>query len=72
MNATNTVVIEGREYVLSEMSQKAQTQVVNLRVVDEEIRKLEQQLAIFKTARAAYARALKQELEKLEGVATAK
>jgi len=37
---------------------------VNLRVTDAEIEKLKQQLAIYQTARTAYARALSAELPK--------
>ncbi len=37
-----------------------------LRVTDQEIARLQQQLAIYQTARTAYARALQQELPKRE------
>ncbi len=67
MTQKNTITIAGKEYALDDLSDKAKAQVVNLRVVNEEIQKLEQQLAIFKTARAAYARALQEELAQVSG-----
>lgn len=57
-----TVTIDGAEYNVSDLSENAQNQVVNLRVTDAEIDKLKQQLAIYQTARTAYANALKAEL----------
>ena len=57
-----TVTIDGTEYNVADLSENAQNQVVNLRVTDAEIEKLKQQLAIFQTARTAYARALSEEL----------
>lgn len=61
-----TITIDGTEYNVSELSENAQSQVVNLRVTDQEIAKLKQQLAIYQTARTAYARALSAELPKRE------
>ncbi len=57
--------IDGVEYALDQLSEEARKQVVNLGVTDQEISRLKQQLAIFQTARAAYAGALKAELPKL-------
>ncbi|WP_299313007.1 DUF6447 family protein [uncultured Halomonas sp.] len=62
--ASQTITIDGVEYQLSELSEEARAQVVNLRVTDQEIAKLKQQLAIYQTARAAYARALGDKLPK--------
>lgn len=59
-----TVTIDGTEYNVSDLSDNAQSQVVNLRVTDQEIARLQQQLAIYQTARTAYARALSDELPK--------
>lgn len=56
--ASQTITIDGVEYQLSDLSEEARAQVVNLRVTDQEIAKIKQQLAIYQTARAAYARAL--------------
>lgn len=57
-----TLTIDGTEYNLAELSENARSQVINLRVTDQEIEKLKRQLAIFQTARTAYARALSEEL----------
>lgn len=57
-----TITIDGTEYNLANLSDNAKAQVTNLRVTDAEIEKLKQQLAIFQTARTAYANALKAEL----------
>lgn len=61
-----TVTIDGTEYNVADLSENARNQVVNLRVTDAEIAKLNQQLAIFQTARTAYARVLSEELPKKE------
>nr|WP_298964360.1 DUF6447 family protein [uncultured Halomonas sp.] len=58
------ITIDGNEYKLDDLSEAARSQVVNLRVTDAEIEKLKQQLAIYQTARTAYANALQQELPK--------
>ncbi|MBS3667223.1 DUF6447 family protein [Vreelandella boliviensis] len=57
-----TVTIDGSEFHVSDLSENARNQLLNLRVTDQEIQRLNQQLAIAQTARTAYARALKDEL----------
>ncbi|BAU58084.1 hypothetical protein HH1059_13740 [Halorhodospira halochloris] len=57
-----TVTIDGTEYKIDEMSENARQQLINLRVADQEIERLNRQLAITRTARQAYARALQGEL----------
>jgi hypothetical protein len=59
---TQTLTIDGVEYNAAELSNNAKSQIMNLRVVDQEISSLQQKLAIAQTARAAYANALKSEL----------
>lgn len=61
-----TVTIDGTEYNVADLSDNAKQQVANLQVTDAEIEKLKQQLAIYQTARTAYARALSEELPKKE------
>jgi hypothetical protein len=61
-----TVTIDGNEYNLADLSENARHQVMNLRVTDQEIARLKQQLAIYQTARTAYSRALAEELPKAE------
>ena len=57
-----TVTIDGTEYKLADLSDNARQQLANLRVADTEIRRLERQLALARTARQAYARVLQGEL----------
>lgn len=61
-DANQTITIDGTEYNLADLSENARNQLVNLRVTDAEIAKLNQQLAIYQTARTAYANALRAEL----------
>lgn len=64
MSKPETISIDNKEYVLQDLSAEAKTQLTNLSVVDQEIARLQQQLAIAQTARSAYANALKEELPK--------
>jgi hypothetical protein len=59
----NTLTVDGKTYAVDRLSESAKAQVINLKVVDEEIRRIEQRLAIYRTARAAYAHTLKTELD---------
>lgn len=63
------VTIDGVDYDFSALSEKARNQVANLRVTDQEINRIKQQLAIYQTARAAFARALSEELPGQDGAA---
>lgn len=58
-----TITIDGKEYDTAKLSEDARNHVVNVRVTDQEIERLQRQLAIHQTARTAYARALSSELE---------
>ena len=62
MTDTQSITIDGKEYALDNLSDAAKAQLTNLRVVDQEISRLQQQQAIAQTARNAYANALKAEL----------
>lgn len=57
-----TLTIDGKDYALENLSEAAKGQLTNLRVVDQEIARLQQQQAIAQTARNAYAQALQAEL----------
>ena len=57
------ITIDGTDYDLTSLSEEARAQVVNLRVTDSEIERLNAQLAIHKTARQTYAGRLKALLE---------
>ncbi len=60
--STQKITIDDKEYDDDQLSDEARAQLVSIRVVDQEIAALEQKMAIAKTARNAYAKALKAEL----------
>jgi hypothetical protein len=59
-----TLTIDGVEYRTDDLSDEAKNQIMNLRVTDQEIARLQQKMAIAQTARTAYAKALSTELPK--------
>lgn len=61
----NSIIkIDGKDYDLETLSDVAKQQVANINVVDQEIVRLNMQMAIAQTARAAYAAALNEALPK--------
>ncbi len=54
--------IDDKEYNIADLSEVAKSHIVNIRVVDQEIANLKQQLAIMQTARNAYGVALNTEI----------
>jgi len=60
--AIKTWTIDDKEYNIADLSESAKSQIVNIRVVDQEIANLKQQLAIMQTARNAYGSALNTEI----------
>lgn len=54
-----TIKIDGKDYDTEKLSAEAKAQLVSLRAADQEIQRLNVQLAIAQTARNAYANALK-------------
>ena len=57
-----TWTINDKEYDLDDLSDTAKSQIVNIQIVDGEIARLKQQLAIMQTARNAYGKALDGEI----------
>ena len=55
---TQKIKIDGVDYALADLSAEARGQLMNVQVTDQEIARLQTQLAIAQTARAAYARTL--------------
>ena len=53
-----TVTIDGKEYSLDDFSDNAKGQLNALRVCDQKVQELQREIAIIKTARAAYAKGL--------------
>ena len=64
MNKQQTVTIDGAEYNLADLSEKARGDLVSLQRVDQKIAENQQELAILQTARNAYARSLAEQLPK--------
>lgn len=62
MNEEAKVTIDGQEFPLNSLSDNAKAQLTNMRLADQEIARLQMQLALAQTARNAYAQALKTEL----------
>jgi len=52
------VTIDGIDYRAADLSDDAKQQMMNLKVTDEEIQRLERSLSIARTARSAYGQAL--------------
>jgi hypothetical protein len=61
------ITIDGDEYDLSNASLEVQAQLKNLQFVNEQIVQRNNELQIAQTAKIGYSRALKRELEKIEG-----
>lgn len=62
MSDTPKVTIDGTEYAAEDLSDEAKAQFNNVQLADKEIVRLNMQLALAKTARNAYAAALKSAL----------
>ena len=56
------ITIDDVEYNTEFLSETANAQVVSLQFVQQELARLEAQIAVFKTAESGYAKALKGEL----------
>lgn len=61
-----TISVDGQKYAVDSLSETAKKQIANIRIVDQEIARLEALTAIAKTAKAAYSQALRGELQKVE------
>ncbi|MCL7461860.1 DUF6447 family protein [Pseudomonas sp. NW5] len=58
MSEVPSITLNGKTYALADLNEAARNQLANIRVVDAEIVRLQQQLAITQTARNAYVAAL--------------
>ena len=59
-----TVTIDGKEYDLNDLSENAKEQLASLQFVQNELKRLEGQIAVFKTAQLTYGKALGEEINK--------
>ncbi|MCB1517816.1 MAG: hypothetical protein KDJ19_09410 [Hyphomicrobiaceae bacterium] len=62
------ITIDGKRYRLADLTKEAQTQLVNVRGVDQEITDLQRKAAIAQTARGAYLRALSDALKSVQPI----
>lgn len=58
------IIIDGIEYHSEDLSEAGQAQFQSLQFLEVQMHKLQQELAVYKTAQATYAQALKAEIEK--------
>ena len=58
-----TIIIDEKEYDVKKLSDNAKAQIANIHFVDEEIVRLQSQVAVYQTARSAYMFTLKKEVE---------
>ena len=59
-----SINIDGKDYNIDELSDEAKNQLSSLQFVQSELKRIEGQAAVYKTAYSAYSNALKNELEK--------
>ena len=60
---TQKIDIDGQEYDLAKLSDKAKEQLINIQFVDAQIQQLNNEWAVSDTARIGYTNALKADLE---------
>ena len=58
-----SITVDGKEYDMDQLNDNAKMQLANLQFVQAEIKRLEANMAVFKTAASSYSNALKNELE---------
>lgn len=60
------VTIDGKDYLLDELTDSAKAHLVNLQFVDTQVQQLNNELAVADTARIAYTNALQKELANIK------
>jgi hypothetical protein len=60
------VTVDGIEYNSEDLSDNGKAQLASLQFLEQQMAKLNKEISVYQTARAAYAQALKAELEKLQ------
>ena len=61
-----TVSVNGKEYVLDDLSENAKAQLLNIQFVDAQLQQLNNEWAVADTARIGYTNALKGGLKKID------
>ena len=62
---SGTVSIDGKDYVLDELSNEAREQIASLQFVEQQLQQLQNEWAVSDTARIGYSNAIKKEVEKI-------
>ena len=65
MSQEKMLKIDGKDYPVDSLTEEAKNQLMNLRVADQKVAALQQDLAMLQTARNTYAKALGECLPKL-------
>ena len=60
------VNIDGKEYEFDDLSDKAKANLISLQFVQGELKRLDAQVAVYKTAEVGYVKELKSELDNNE------
>ena len=60
------ITIDGKDNLISALSENARSQVANIQFVDSQIQQLNNEWAVSDTARIGYTNALKNEFEKVQ------
>lgn len=61
-SSENTISIDNKDYLISDLSENAKIQLANINFVDQQLLQLNNEWAVFDTARIGYTAALKKEL----------
>jgi hypothetical protein len=61
------ITVDGIEYNTEDLSDNGKAQLASLQFLEVQMNKLQNEIAVFQTAKAAYVAALKAELEKTAG-----
>lgn len=64
--AEKTVTINGTTYNIKDLPKEAQQQLLNVQIAENEIKRLQAQLAITQTARNSYQQAVVSEIQKAQ------
>lgn len=59
------ITIDGFDYHSEDLSEQGQAQLASLQFLEAQLKKLEQEIAVYQTAQTTYAQALKAEIEHL-------
>lgn len=62
--AVRKLVVDGVEYDAELLSERGKAQVASLQFLEQQLHKLQQDIAVYRTAREAYLQALKAEIER--------